>query len=212
DDIPVRSAQVAFVGPVGGDVQFIPTLLRRGKNTAFVRVSALVGDATMAECLFAFGAARESRLAFSDLPMPDVPKAEDLPSFFASDRRPNFSRQFNVRQAIGDPPVSASENTSIGVWLRSVDENTPQEAASVLAIADCPPPAAMSMFPEPAPVSSMTWMAEFLSDDISTPDRWWFALHTAQTAADGYSSQSMRLWDSSGRPILVGRQTVAVFA
>lgn len=210
-DVPIRTAQVAFVGPVGGTVEFVPTLLRQGKNTAFVRVSALVDGAVMAESIFVFGVARQSSLAFENLPMPDVPHAETLPSFFGSDRRPNFSRQFNVKQAIGDPPVSGSENTSIGLWLRNLDEQMPQDGAAVLAIADCPPPAAMSLFKQPAPSSSMTWMAEFLTDDVTTPDRWWFALHTAQTAADGYSSQSMRLWNSEGRPILVGRQTVAVF-
>ena len=41
DDIPLRSAQVAFVGPVGGDITIKPTLLRRGKNTAFVSVDVV---------------------------------------------------------------------------------------------------------------------------------------------------------------------------
>ena len=211
-DLPIRAAQVAFVGPVGGDVVFVPTLLRRGKNTAFIRVSALMEDAVMAECIFAFGAKRESSLTFSDLPMPEVDHADELPSFFEQDRRPNFSRQFNVRQAIGDRPVSGSGEPAIGVWMRHIDEAAPQDAVSLLAIADCPPPAALSMFEAPAPISSMTWMAEFLTDEIATSDRWWFALHTAQTAGDGYSSQSMRLWSSGGQPVMIGRQTVAVFA
>ena len=51
-----------------------------------------------------------------------------------------------------------------------------------------------------------------MTDDIVTdPDGWFFAQHTAQLAKDGYSSQSMRLWNKQGEPVLVGRQTIAVF-
>ena len=31
---PLRSAQIAFVGPLSGDVTATPALLRRGKNSA----------------------------------------------------------------------------------------------------------------------------------------------------------------------------------
>ena len=38
DDLPpLQSAQIAFVGPLAGDVEVTATVLRRGKNTAFVK-------------------------------------------------------------------------------------------------------------------------------------------------------------------------------
>lgn len=210
-DLPVRSVQVAFVGPVGGRVNLETRLLRRGKNTAFVRTSLLVEGVIMAECISAFGAQRQSTLDFKQVPMPEAGNPDLLDSFFASDRRPNFSKNFNVRQAFGAPPVSGSSQRSIGLWLRNIDPQTPQDATAILAIADCPPPAAMSMLARPAPISSMTWMAEFLTDDIHTENGWWFSQSLAESATAGYSSQDMRLWNSSGNPILIGRQTIAVF-
>ena len=33
-----------------------------------------------------------------------------------------------------------------------------------------------------------------------------------EAVRQGYSGQSMALWDSQGRPILLGRQSVAIFA
>lgn len=210
-DLPVRSAQVAFVGPVGGAIRVETRLLRRGKNTAFVRSTLSVADAIMAECLFTFGAARQSALKFAHMPMPEVGGPDEMRSFFASDRRPNFSRHFNMRQAYGAPPISASSERCMGIWLRSIDPETPMDATAILAIADCPPPAAMPMMAAPAPISSMTWMAEFLTDHIDTEEGWWFSQSTAEIAMNGYSSQDMRLWSRSGTPILVGRQTVAVF-
>lgn len=213
DDIPLRSAQVAFVGPVGGDVRIKPTLLRRGKNTAFVSVDVVAETGIAAQSIFAFGARRESALHFDDMPMPDARAPEEIESFFDKDRpRPGFTQNFDMLMASGGRPVSGSSEKSIGLWMRHLDPDAPQDATAVLAIGDAPPPAAMSMLSVPSRISSMTWMAEFMTDSISTdPEGWFYAQHTAQLSKDGYSSQSMRLWNRQGEPILVGRQTIAVF-
>lgn len=212
-DIPIRSAQVAFVGPVGGDVTIKPTLLRQGKNTAFVSVDIRAESGVTAQSIFAFGKAKQSAIHFDDMPMPEVRAPDEIESFFDADRpRPGFTQNFDMLLALGDRPISGSRDKSIGLWMRHLDPNTPQDATAVLAIGDAPPPAVMSMFREPLRISSMTWMAEFMTDTITTdPAGWFFAQHTAQLAKDGYSSQSMRLWNRQGEPILVGRQTIAVF-
>ena len=213
DDLPIRSAQVAFVGPVGGDVVIKPTLLRRGKNTAFVSVDIRAESGVTAQSIFAFGKARESALHFDDMPMPGARSPDQIEPFFAEGRpRPGFAQNFDVLLAAGGRPISGSREKSIGLWMRHVDPEAPQDATAVLAIGDAPPPAVMSMFNDPIRISSMTWMAEFMTDDIRTDAAgWYFAQHTAQLAKDGYSSQSMRLWNRDGDPILVGRQTIAVF-
>ncbi len=211
DDLPLRSAQVAFVGPSGGEVFLKPTLLRRGKNTAFVSVDMTQEHGFASQCIFAFGKARESSLDFQDLPMPDVPGPEAAQSFFREGPRPGFTNNFNMKGVLGDAPITGSEQCSIGLWMRHKDENAPLNATKVLALADAPPPAALSMLKMPAPISSMTWMAEFLTEDITTEDGWFFALHTADTATNGYSSQAMTLWNSRREPILIGRQTITVF-
>ena len=213
NDLPIRSAQVAFVGPVGGDVLIKPTLLRRGKNTAFVSVDITAESGVTAQSIFAFGKAKESAIHFDDMPMPDAPTPDEIESFFDKDRpRPGFTQNFDMLLALGARPISGSDEKSIGLWMRHLDPDAPQDATAVLAIGDAPPPAVMSMFKQPLRISSMTWMAEFMTDDIRTdPEGWFFAQHTAQLAKDGYSSQSMRLWNRQGEPILVGRQTIAVF-
>ncbi|MFN3213385.1 MAG: thioesterase family protein [Henriciella sp.] len=213
DDLPIRTAQVAFVGPVGGDIKIKPTLLRRGKNTAFVSVDITAETGVTAQSIFAFGKAKPSAVSFDDMPMPEAPAPDQIQPFFPpNSRRPGFTQNFDMLIASGQPPISGSDNPAIGLWMRHLDPKTPQDATAVLAIGDAPPPAVLSMLREPARISSMTWMAEFMTDDITTdPDGWFYAQHTAQLAKDGYSSQSMRLWNRQGDPILVGRQTIAVF-
>ena len=209
-DMPVRAAQVAFIGPVGGDVVISPTILRRGKSSAFVNTDLVTEDGLMARCIFTFGARRDSKLDQRSRECPDVDAPDRCPSFFG-DRRPQFAHNFNIRLAGGYHPMSGAEHGDMTLWMRHKDEGALWTPSTVLSIADAPPPAAMSMMTEPAPISSMTWMAEFLTDEIVTEEGWFLAHHEAQATRDGYSSQSMRLWNRMGDPVMIGRQTVAVF-
>lgn len=211
-DMPLRAAQVAFVGPVGGEVVISPTLLRKGKSSAFVNVDLVNEDGVMARCIFTFGAKRPSKLNQTSLSAPDVKGPEDYPSFFGSARRPAFANHFNIRMAKGAPPISGTETGDVTLWLRHKDEAAAMNATTLLSIADAPPPAAMSMMTEPGPISSMTWMAEFLTDEITTSEGWFLVHHVSQVTRDGYSSQSMRMWNANGEPLMIGRQTIAVFA
>jgi acyl-CoA thioesterase len=209
----IRSAQVAFVGPVSGDVECTATLLREGKNTVFTSVRMMGETGVAAEAIFAFGTHRESTLNFAHLPAPEVTTPDETISFFGdSPKRPAFTRNFNMRLAKGKPPLSGSPDADMSLWMRHKDGSVAPDAISVLALADAPPPAAMSMLTGPARISSMTWMAEFLTDDIQSRDGWFLARHVADTSKDGYNSQAMTLWNTDGQPIMIGRQTIAVFA
>lgn len=210
---PVRAVQVAFVGPVGGEVIVSPSLLRKGKSSAFVSVDMVTEDGVAARALFAFGQARPSAFAFRDLPMPDVPAPEDTPTpHMPRGQGPAFLSNFHVLRAGGSAPMSGAEKADLRLWLSHADPDVPDGPTSLLALADVPPPAAMSLFTQPAPISSMTWMAEFLTETPTTRGGWWLSRSVAETAQDGYSSQAMYLWNRDGVPVMVGRQTVAIFA
>ena len=43
-------------------------------------------------------------------------------------------------------------------------------------------------------------------------DGWRLLRSTAETIGEGYSTQVMHLWDRQGRPLVLARQNVAVFA
>jgi len=210
-DIPLRSAQIAFVGPVGGAVQLRPRLLRQGKNTAFVSVDLCSGEAVMAQCVFAFGNARESQLNAQFLTAPDRPQPDDCSPLFPKGLGPNFTRNFEARKAFGGIIGSTESSRSLGLWLKFVDDHTLQDSVALLAISDCPPPAALLMLSGMAPVSSMTWMAEFLTDTPLSESAWWFSESHVDAAKDGYASQSMTIYNDQGEPVLTGRQTVTIF-
>ncbi len=207
----LRSAQIAFIGPAAGDLHIEVATLRRGKSTVFASAD-LTGEAGLAvRALFCFGAERDSVFDISSLPPPDVRDPEDCPSFFDTDRRPQFSQHFDSRLAAGPRPVSGGSDPDISLWIRHADRSASGMTA-LIALADAPPPAAMGLFTAPAPISSMTWMIDVIDPQPSTEDGWWLCRSTAQTVRHGYSAQAMRLWNRRGDPILVGRQSVAVFA
>ena len=79
-----------------------------------------------------------------------------------------------------------------------------------LALGDALPPAAMTSFPEWAPISTMTWSIDLI-DLPADLDGWHLLRSTSEHARDGYSTQNMDLWDASGRHLAAGRQLIALF-
>ena len=83
-------------------------------------------------------------------------------------------------------------------------------AVALLAVADALPPAAFTAYTRPAPISTITWSLDLLGP--LQPTQWYLLRSASVHAADGYSVQSMQVWDECGRLLLRGRQCVAVFA
>lgn len=208
---PLRSAQLAFIGPATGELTLKPTVLRRGKSAVFVGVDC-IGDAGLAtRATFCFGAARASTLDHVELPMPQVPAIADSKPFFRPVPGLNFTQHFDGLLAAGALPFSRAGAPALTLWLRHRDPQARASALALLALADAPPPAAIVLFEKSAPISTMTWQVDVLTDDITTEDGWWLVRTSAETAQNGYSGQNMTIWSASGRPVMAARQTIAVF-
>jgi hypothetical protein len=82
----------------------------------------------------------------------------------------------------------------------------------LIALADAPPPASMVLFKAFAPISTMTWTVDILDDAPSTRDGWWLVQSRAEAAHQGYSPQTMLVWNAHGKPVISARQNVAIFA
>lgn len=210
---PLRSAQFAFVGPAGGRLRIEPTLLRRGKSAAFYSVDLFGDDVLAVRGLLTFGASRPSQLDQVDLPAPVVPGWEDCPTFFEPNDRRSFLQHFDSRFAAGARPYTAGAKPEMVVWLRHRDDASAPSMASLIALADALPPAAVANFPVGGgPISTMTWSIDVLADSPESLSGWWLVRSTAQTAVNGYSAQDMAVWNDEGKPVLAMRQTVAIFA
>ncbi|HQR89707.1 MAG: acyl-CoA thioesterase [Caulobacter sp. 12-67-6] len=206
---PLRSGQFAFIGPAAGELAIETTILRQGKSTLFVGVD-LVGEQGLAtRAILTFGAARESLVSHSDLPCPAVLKPDDCEPFFPKGGGPGFGGQFEVRIAGGARPLSGQPPEYL-LWIRHRDPAA-RSVAALVALADTPPPPAMTLFPKFGPISTMTWSLDIVGLPAEDDEGWRLLRSTAETIGDGYSTQGMMLWDAAGRPLIAARQNVAVF-
>jgi acyl-CoA thioesterase len=208
---PLRSAQFTLIGPASGTLAMKAEILRRGKSTAFVGVDLTGGAGLAARAILSFGVARNSALTYADLPMPLVNDIESSPSFFGDKPVISFQQQFESRMAGGARPFQPDEDPEYRIWFRHRDAKAREGIVPLIALADAPPPASMVIFPQPAPISTMTWSMDILTDDPQTRDGWWLIQSKTETAWQGYSTQSMMVWNADGKPVIAHRQNVAIF-
>jgi acyl-CoA thioesterase len=209
---PLRSAQFTLIGPAAGPLAMTASVLRRGKSAVFVGVD-LAGEAGLAaRAMLSFGVARQSALSFGSLPMPRVNSISQSEPFFPGERSTiTFQQHFESRMAGGARPFTPAADAEYLIWFRHRDHGAHQGIVPLIALADAPPPAAMVKFPQGAPISTMTWSLDVLSDAPVTTDGWWLVQSRADSAHQGYSSQAMMLWNADGAPVIVARQNVAIF-
>lgn len=200
---PLRSAQIAFVGPLAGNVRATPTLLRRGKNSAFVSCDVIGSDGIGLRTLFLFMASRESAINFLDLPAPDAGAPEERP--VDPDKLPQgFLRNFDLSHWADDP-------NGFTRWVRLQDRADIDPEIELVTIADALPPAAMSLAKAWGPISTTTWQLNLVTDAPTTRDGWWLLGAKTLQAAHGSSSQNMTIWNRDGEAIATATQSVALF-
>ena len=208
---PLRSAQIGFFGPVGGDVHVKPRLLRQSKSSLFA-ASDLVSEAGHGtHASFAFMSGRNSHIDHSHINAPDVPDAASLISIPEHSARPAFARKFDMRPIRGPGFGHGLDEGDILTWVRWREPFSIDPHVALLALADALPPAALPLFREFGPISSSTWIQHFLTDEPDSKDGWWLLHSHTDHAARGFSAQEMRIWNSDRQLVSVGGQGVAIY-
>ncbi|MFN8442562.1 MAG: thioesterase family protein [Caldilineaceae bacterium] len=207
---PLKSAQILFVGPASGSLRFVPQLLRQGKSVTSIAVDCLSGSDVALRAAYVFATPRTSRIQheLSQRPSVDVPDCYQKPPDHGS--APAALGNFDLRFAGSSLPASGAERGEFVAWVRHRDATGVDPAVALLAIADALPPAAMACFSEFAPVSTMQWTVDL--PQPATSGEWFLLRSTSQQAGNGYSFQTMEIWDERGNLVLCGNQTVAIFA
>jgi acyl-CoA thioesterase len=209
---PLRSALINFVGPVTDSPLLTANLERQGRNVTSVSAGAYIGDQAVGRAEFLFGAARNSNVnvGFPASPAQAPEKSDLFTPEAARDMVPQFFHNFDTRLIAGARPMMGEEGY-IRTWSRHKDPASREGVESLLCIGDVLPPAAMPLMRSFAPVSSMSWMFNLLTDDPQTRDGWWHVEARLTAAQGGYSSQVMRIWNTDGELAVEGMQSIAIF-
>ena len=213
--MPLRSAQMTFVGPLlgGAPIRMQAETLRTGKSTVHARCDLMHDDGKVACTVVGiFGGPRDSRFV-NEMPRPDPGvSAEDASeSSIGPPMSPAFLKHFDVRIARGARPYSGYPEPRSLIYARLRDRQCGSEDA-LLALADVIPTPVLSMLTEPAPASSVNWMIEVLRDPAYLDLHDWVLIDTEVRAGTaGYLSQTSVLYGADGHAYSVSHQTVAVF-
>lgn len=211
-EVPLRTLQVTFMAPVlEGEVHAEARVLRRGKNTQHVEARLLQGDDTLMIAIGVFGSGRPSTVKLDlQQPVVDSSQAQELP--FMPGLTPAFMQHFTPRWLRGGLPFSGSDLPETVIEADFKDSAEEASELHAIALADFPPPVALSMLKELSAGSSLTWMLEFLTDDFSSlPLQGWRIDARLLAARDGYTNQSCRVWGPGGVPVALSRQSMVVF-
>ncbi len=226
DALPLRALQMTFVASVDpGPARAEATLVRAGRAVTHAQCTLYSGNRVAGLLVGLFGSSRASQ-ARHDMPMPaDVKSfrdAQDVP--FMPDRMPGFLRFYRQRWVGGARPYSGTPPKPARMWAQlreaSTDEGESSASlaapgvreANVVALADLPPSPVLSMLDSRRPGASLTWLLECFVDPREVDPAGWLLLQTeSRHAADGYTSQTARIWDEGGRAVGVSHQTTAIF-
>lgn len=206
---PLRSAQVAFVGPLAGEVALRAKILRQGRNATWIAAEIEGEKGIGLTATFVFMRALESSYDFSARPVPAnvlaLDEARDLPGH---DARPAFTHNLDLKFARSKP---SEAEASVTWYARLKDRSGLDPVTELLLLADALPPGVLGLGPVRAPMSSMMWQVNLLTDTPATEDGWFLLDSRADHARDGNSNQQMSVWDKTGRPLAAQVQSFALF-
>ena len=206
---PLRSAQIAFIGPAVGALSVRPVLLRQGRSASFVSVDVLADSALCTRALLTFADQRPSRYSFADMPAPNAPPPEAGFPLFEAPGAPRSTSNFDGRFVGGGIPFSGAGRPELLLWLRH-KAAAPHGEAALIALADASPPAVFPIFAQPAPISTVNWTVDLLGP-VPHPSDWLLTQTLSPFVASGLSVQTTRIWTVDGAPVLEARQLVALY-
>lgn len=213
DDMPIRSLQVSFIGPVSSDdLRIESEVFRQGKSVAQVMGKGLQHGGTQVAILGSFGKARQSIVNLCEAPTNFDENPLDLtPLPFLPGVTADFTKHFDFRYCTGWP-FSGEGGSSLKGFVR-FKELQEVGIPQLIGLIDAWPPAVLPMLSEPAPASTLNWNIEFLQPFKGLrPDE--FCQYQADIlfAQDGYGATRARIWNQAGELIATSSQTIVVFA
>ena len=205
---PLRAAQVGFVAPVSEHLEVEAVMLRQGKSVAQVETSLYCDGALAQRTLWLFGAGRESNGGVPAAIEEGHDQPEDSPRLGANDMAPAFTARMDMRRA---DPAGGSPHGTIRRWVRLKDRTGLDPVGELVGIGDALPPGSARAMERKGPISSITWALTILGDVPETRDGWWLLETSSNHMGEGFSSETLRLWNSDGVEVMHGLQSVAVF-
>lgn len=216
DDRPLRSLNVAFVGPAapGATVQIRAEVLRQGKSVTQVESRIVQNGETVLVALGSYGHGRDSSVQVPGREAPTAPAPEKAPELpWIEGVTPAFTRHIAMHFGLGGFPFTGSKSREMGGWMRFREAPAQMSESHLIALADAWPPAVLPQLKKPAPASSLSWTLQIVEPAPQlAPDDWLLYQASIDQARAGYGQTHAGIWTREGQLLALSHQTVTVFA
>lgn len=204
---PLRSAQVGFIAPVGADAEIAVSVLRTGKSVTQVQTDLYSGDVLAHRGLWLFGSARPSNGSVEAPLAEGFMAVEDMEQLNAPEGL-HFVHNLEIRRA---EPKGGLAKGKVRRWVRLKDREGLDPMGELVLLGDALPPGSIRAMERPGPISSINWTFTVLGDAPVTRDGWWLLETSSNHMAEGFSSETLRMWNADGVEVMRGLQSVAIF-
>ena len=206
---PLRAAQVGFVAPVGEEVELSAEIVRQGRNVTQVRSEIHCEGKLALTAFWLFGTERDANAVYATSPADPWPGQPEEFDELNIDRAPSFLREnFEMRRA---QDTSGPGDPIVRRWFRLKERDELDPVSSIVLLGDTLPPGAMRTMQRRGPISSINWALNILDPEPQTRDGWWLGETRSEHADQGYSSERLSLWNTDGKQVVSGLQSVAIF-
>jgi acyl-CoA thioesterase len=201
-----RSLTIHYTAaPTEGPVRVSTTVERAGRSLTTVSARMEQGTRLIALAIGAFSSARTPALEFSDAPAPSVPQPEEVAPFQPQRDLPPFTREWELRPAIGIEPFTGSDGASLtGGWIKPLDEH-PIDAALVAQVTDAWFPAVFLRLTAPNAVPTIDLTVHFRAD-LPLPADYVLVAFESRLSRGGFIEEDGRIWSRDGQLIAHSRQ------
>ncbi|WP_408587715.1 thioesterase family protein [Novosphingobium sp.] len=205
---PLRGAQIGFVAPVGEDVEISARVLRAGKSVSQVETEISANGELLHRALWLFGSGRADNGSVPQRRLEGFVPHDQAPPAKAHPDPTFFTHRMELRHAAAKGEVP---HGTIRRWVRLKDRSGLDPVGELIGIGDTLPPGAMTVMERMGPISSINWSLTLLTDNPETDDGWWLLETSSNAMAQGFSSETLRMWNSDGVQVMHGLQSVAIF-
>jgi acyl-CoA thioesterase len=201
-----RSLTIHYTAaPKEGPVRIRTTTERAGRSLTTISARMEQNGRLIALAIGAFSRERVAAIEFDEVPAPDVPPPEDVPIVQPRPEMPPFSRQWELRYAVGTAPFSGADGPTLtGGWIRPLDDH-PIDAALVAQITDAWLPAVFIRLTGPNPVPTIDLTIHFRADLPLAAD-YLLVTFESRLSAGGFVEEDGWIWGRDGKLIAHSRQ------
>lgn len=204
---PLRGAQIGFIAPIGTDLDITVSVLRQGKSVSQIQTDIHFEGALAHRGLWLFGSARPSNGSVAPGRCEGFLPYEDMDEV-GSPEGLHFVRNLDIRRA---EPEGGVPPGTLRRWVRIRDRAGLDPIGELVLIGDALPPGSIRMMERQGPISSINWSLTALGDAPTTREGWWLLETSSNHMADGFSSETLRMWNADGVEVMRGLQSVAIF-